>query len=221
MPVPFLAFKYLEIARPLAFLDLETTGLDPAEDRIVEWTVLRFGPQGGHHLVTRRCNPGVPISLGASAVHGITDADVADHPSFADRLPELVELLSGADISGFGIAGFDLTMLDAELVRAGILPAYRPQRRILDVMVLYHAIAPYSRTARRTLARAVATYAGRSHEGAHRSAADALAAAEVLDGIIAAEFASPMHFDALCQRHGTVPPGTPLVDSAPGGGGGN
>lgn len=214
MTEPF-RFRHLEIARPVAFLDLETTGIDPAFDRIVEWTVLRFEPGFPYVEITRRCNPGMPITVGASAIHGITDQDVADHPSFASRAEELAGWLAGADLSGFGIDRFDLPILLAEFHR--IDPRYftgpQPGLRRLDVMSVYHAIAPYDRRRRRTLTRAVETYCGRRHEGAHGSAADALAAAEVLDGIIAAEWGGlPIHFDALCQRWGHVPPGTPPFD---------
>ncbi len=199
-------FKHLTISRPLAFLDLETTGLDPEVDRIVEWTVLRIETDGMTMRVTHRCNPGVPISPGASAVHGIVDADVAGYRPFAERTAELAARIVDADLSGFGIAGFDLPMLTAEMDRAGYDVTIRLRRRILDVMAIYHAVTPFSRTRRRTLTRAVATFCGKEHAGAHGSAADALAAAEVLDGILATHIILPRSFDDLCREFGSVPP---------------
>jgi DNA polymerase III subunit epsilon len=72
--------KNIVLDRPLAVLDLETTGIDTANDRIIEISILRVMPDGTHDHRTRRCNPGVPIPAGATAVHGIKDEDVAHEP---------------------------------------------------------------------------------------------------------------------------------------------
>jgi DNA polymerase-3 subunit epsilon len=202
------ALKHLQIRRPLVFLDLETTGLDPQEDRIVEWSILRYEPGHEHdpRLVTYRVNPTVPIPAEASAIHGSTDADVCALPTFAERLLAIVELVEGADLCGFGIERFDLPMLLAELRR--IDPRYftgpQPGLRRLDVMAMLHDLVPYARHLRRTLSYALGRFCDVDHPGAHGSAADCCATAAVLDAMIA-HYALPSDFDALCLRWGHCP----------------
>ena len=90
--------KSLRIERPLAFFDLETTGIDPGSDKIVEISVLRIDPDGSRETRTRRINPGRPIPAGATAVHGIRDEDVRDEPSFQQIAKSLLQFLEGADV---------------------------------------------------------------------------------------------------------------------------
>jgi DNA polymerase-3 subunit epsilon len=167
-------FRHLTLARPLAVIDLESTGTDPATDRIVEVAVLTVRPDGTEEPFESRVNPRRPIPAAATAVHGIGDADVRDAPTFAALAPELDRRLAGCDLAGFGIAGFDLPLLCAECARAGVSFALAG-RAVLD------ALAVYRRYEARTLTAAVAFYLGRSHAGAHAAAADARAAADVLD----------------------------------------
>lgn len=164
----------LVIDRPLAVVDLESTGVDPVVDRVVEVAVLTLLPRGAPESFNRRVNPGVPIPPGATAVHSISDADVAGAPPFAAIAPELFAILHGCDLAGFGIASFDLPLLSAEFARVRI-PFRVAGRRVIDVLALYRRLQP------RTLASAVREYLRREHEGAHSAAADARAAAEVLD----------------------------------------
>lgn len=105
------SLSHLVLDRPLAVVDLETTGVDPATDRIVEVAVLTFLPGGGQELFHRRVNPGVPIPAGATAVHGIADADVVIAPPFTAIAAELFATLHGSDLAGFGISTFDLPLL--------------------------------------------------------------------------------------------------------------
>ncbi len=74
--------KYLKLDKPLAFIDVETTGLNPYSDRIVELSILKVHPDGMEEYKSHRVNPGIPIPAKATAVHGVTDADVADEPMF-------------------------------------------------------------------------------------------------------------------------------------------
>lgn len=171
MPV---ALSNLILDRPLAVLDLETTGVDPAADRIVEVAVLTLLPNGRQELFHRRVNPGVPIPPAATAVHGITDADVVGAPTFAASAPELFATLHGSDLAGFGIASFDLPLLVAEFARVR-LPLRVAGRRVIDVLTLYRRCHP------RDLTSAVREYLGREHADAHSAVADARATAEVLD----------------------------------------
>ncbi len=165
---------YLTLTRPLAAIDLESTGVDAARDRIVEVAVVKFFPGGPTEVYRRLVNPGVPIPAAATAVHGVADADVAAAPAFASIAPELRRFLGGCDLAGFGVASFDLPLLSAEFARAGVRFAVAG-RSVLDALGVYRRFEP------RDLAHAVRLYLGRDHEGAHAAVADALAAVEVLD----------------------------------------
>ncbi len=159
--------------RPLVFLDLETTGLRVAEDRIVEMALIRVDPGGNVTEKVRRFNPGIPIPPEASAVHGITDADVADKPPFAARARSLADLLEPADLAGFNLRRFDLPMLLAEFRRTGIHFDVA-ERRIIDAQFIFHREEP------RDLSAAVRFYLDREMEDAHSALADIRATVAVL-----------------------------------------
>lgn len=166
--------KNLQLDRPLAFFDLETTGTDPARDKIVEIAVLRLEPDGGRVARTRRVNPERPIPPGATAVHGIRDEDVRDQPPFRRVAKSLLELLDGADLAGFNVRRFDVPLLERELRECG-LDLQVDRRRIVDAMTIFHRKEP------RDLSAAVRYYLGREHAGAHGAEADLTATLEVLD----------------------------------------
>jgi DNA polymerase-3 subunit epsilon len=170
-------FTNLTLTRPLAVIDLETTGVNPQMDRIVEVSVLKAFPDGTKKHVTRRLNPGIHIPPEASEVHGIYDADVASAPTFAEVADRMLNFLDGCDLCGFNIRRFDLRMLHAEFLRAGrTLPL--AGRAIIDPLQIFHA------RERRDLTAAVQFYLGREHDEAHSAAADVVAAAEVLDAML-------------------------------------
>lgn len=170
-------FAHLTLERPLAIIDLETTGTNPQQDRIVELSVLKVTPSGRREQTTWRVKPGVPIPAEASAVHGIFDADVAGEPQFEVIAPDVAALLAGCDLCGFNILRFDLKVLHAEFRRVGLsLPL--AGRAVIDPLQIYHA------RERRDLGAAVRLYLGREHDGAHSAAADAFATAEVLDAML-------------------------------------
>ena len=122
--------KNIALERPLAVIDLETTGIDPKVDRIVEVSVLKLAPGGEADHRTRRVNPGVPIPPEATAVHGISDDDVADMPTFRAIAPGLARYLDGCDLAGFNILKYDLRLLAAEYNRVGDrLPDRRAEGR--------------------------------------------------------------------------------------------
>jgi DNA polymerase-3 subunit epsilon len=162
-----------DIERPLVFFDLETTGLNPKVDRIVELALIRVSPEGDVIERVRRFNPGVPIPPEASRVHGITDADVADEPPFAARAKSLLELLGPCDLAGFNVRRFDLPILLAELRRSG-LELDLKDRRIIDIQAIFH------REERRDLSAAARFYLGRDHADAHSALADIRTSAAVL-----------------------------------------
>jgi DNA polymerase-3 subunit epsilon len=171
-------FKNLKLERPLAILDLETTGTDPQQDRIVEISVLKALPGGQVEQRTHRLNPGIPIPPEVTAVHGISDADVAGAPRFADVAPGLLAFLDGCDFCGFNIKRFDLRLLYYEFARAGLaLPL--DGRAIVDALEIFHTYE------RRDLSAAVRFYCGREHERAHDASADVLATVDVLDAMLA------------------------------------
>jgi len=165
------------LRRPVVFLDCETTGTDPLEDRIIELTLLRLSPPPGGLEPPRtwRIDPTVRIPRESSAVHGITNADLEGCPTFADVAPEIAGVLYGADVAGFNAARFDLRVLQAEYARIGATLDV-DERRIIDSQVIYHRREP------RTLAAALQFYRGRELEGAHGAEADTIATLEVFAG---------------------------------------
>src|SRR5947209_7727828 len=111
--------KHLRLRRPLTFVDVETTGVDPRRDRIVEIALMRLAPGRRPRKLMLRLNPERPIPAAASAVHGIMDDHVARCPTFAERAEAIATCIDGSDLAGFGIARFDLPFLVAEFERAG------------------------------------------------------------------------------------------------------
>ena len=160
--------------RPLVVFDLETTGTKVQTDRIVEISLLKLLPDGTNQIKTRRLNPGIPIPAEATAIHGITDADVANESSFRQIARSLVAYLDGCDLCGYNVWNFDLRMLVNEFKRADV-PFSVEGRHILDPCRLYHKREP------RDLTAALKFYCRMEHEGAHGAEADVLAALLVLD----------------------------------------
>lgn len=156
----------------LASLDCETTGKDPATARIVELCVVRVSPDGAVVTHKWRLNPGEPIGE-AVAVHGITDAMVADCPRFADVAPEVFAALDGAVIVGHNVRAYDIPLLRAHFARA-CEPWPCEEAEVIDTLLIDRA-----RT-RHDLGAVVRRWCGREHVGAHGAEADALAVLEVL-----------------------------------------
>ena len=163
----------LKLERPLAFIDLETTGTSASTDRIVEVAVLKLSPDGTVDLRSQRLNPGIPIPPEATAVHGITDADVSDRPSFRRLAASLLSFLDDCDIAGFGVARFDVRVLAAEFERAE-LPFSISERSVVDALAVFFAREP------RDLRAAMQFYCGRALADAHSAEADVIGSLEVL-----------------------------------------
>lgn len=162
--------------RPLVFMDLETTGLSTTRDRIVELAIIKVSPGGDVLEKVRRFNPGIPIPAEATEIHGITDDDVADEPSFAARARSLIKLLDGCDLAGFNIRRFDLPMLLEEIRRCG-LDLDLGKCRIIDVQHIFH------REERRDLTAAALFYLEREHQEAHTALGDIRTTAAVLSSM--------------------------------------
>lgn len=167
----------LQLRRPIVFFDLETTGTSVAKDRIVEIALVRLNTDGSREKKLRRLNPGMPIPPEATAIHGISDADVADAPGFRQIAKSLYEWLRGCDFGGYNAARFDLPMLAEEFLRAGINVDFSG-RRMVDAQQIFFKME------QRTLSAAVRYYCGKELEGAHSAEADALATVEVLEAQI-------------------------------------
>src|SRR5690606_24362498 len=131
---------------PLAVIDLETTGTDPKNDRIIEVSVLKLVPGGEPDHRTRRVNPGVPIPPEASKIHGITDDDVDECPTFRAIAPGLAKFLDGCDLAGFNVLNFDLRLLVAEYNRVGLVFPVAG-RRVIDACRIFHRREPRDLTA--------------------------------------------------------------------------
>jgi DNA polymerase-3 subunit epsilon len=168
----------LRLQRPICFFDLETTGTDPARDRIVEVSVLRVEPDGASEARTRRIHPERPIPPDATAVHGIRDEDVRDAPAFRQVARSLLDFFADADLGGFNVRRFDVPLLDREFRDCG-LDFGLAGRRIVDAMTIFHKKEP------RDLAAAVRFFLGREHAGAHGAEADVRATFEVLEAQLA------------------------------------
>ena len=138
--------KNIRLERPLVVLDLETTGKKVQTDRIVEISLLKLLPDGTNQIKTRRLNPGIPIPAEATAIHGITDADVANEYFFRQIARSLATYLEGCDLCGYNIWIFDLRMLVNEFKRAEV-PFSVEGRHIIDPCRIFHRREPRHLTA--------------------------------------------------------------------------
>jgi DNA polymerase-3 subunit epsilon len=166
----------LNLKRPLAFFDLETTGLNICKDRIIEISILKIDEHGEMHTKTRRLNPTIPIPPDSTAVHGITDEDVIDLPTFKRVAKSLAEFLEGCDFGGFNVVRFDLPMLIEEFDRAGVEFEYE-DRHFIDAQRIFFA------KEKRNLAAAYKFYTGNDIAElgeAHSAETDTLATFRVL-----------------------------------------
>ncbi len=184
MELPF------DLDRPVAFFDLETTGLSLSSDRIVELAVIRVSPRGDVFERVRRYNPEMPIPAEASAIHQITDEMVADEPTFKATSRSLAKLLRPCDLAGFNIRRFDLPILIAEFARAGIDFDVK-DRRLIDMKMIFHREEP------RDLSAAARFYLGRDHQDAHTALGDIRTTAAVLTAQLARYRHLPRDMEAL------------------------
>ena len=193
----------LKLKRPIIFFDLETTGVDIANDRIVEISMVKIGVDGQKIVKTRRINPEMHIPEGATEVHGICDEDVKDEPTFKQIAKSLAAFIEGCDFGGFNSNRFDLPMLVEEFLRAEVDVNF-DNRKFVDVQTIFH------RKEQRTLVAAYKFYCNKDLENAHSAEADTMATYEVLESQIEryGDIGSTVEELAEFSSHG------PIVDFA-------
>jgi len=163
----------INLRNPLIFLDLETTGINIASDRIVEIALLKVNPDGREEEKLMRINPEMPIPEQSSRIHGILDADVKDCPTFKEVAKTLANFMEGCDLAGFNSNRFDIPLLAEEFLRAGVDIDFK-RRKFIDVQAIFHKME------KRTLVAAYKHYCNKPLEDAHSAMADTKATYEVL-----------------------------------------
>lgn len=167
----------ISLKKPLAVFDLETTGLNITNDRIVEISILKVHPTGNKESKLLRLNPGIPIPDASSQIHGIYDKDVQDSPGFKEVAKDLVRFLSGCDLAGYNALRFDIPVLMEEFLRADIDFDIK-NRHIVDVQNIFMKMEP------RTLKGAYRFFCQKDLIDAHSAEADTLATFEILEAQI-------------------------------------
>ena len=164
----------LQLARPIAFIDLETTGVNISNDRIVEIAIVKIAPDGTKQVKRKLINPLMPIPAGSSDIHGIIDDMVKDAPSFKQVANEVKQFMENCDMGGYNSNRFDVPMLIEEFLRAGIEFSVEG-RKLVDVQKVFHLME------QRTLSAAYKFYCSKVLDGAHSAEVDATATWEVLE----------------------------------------
>ncbi|WP_156308456.1 3'-5' exonuclease [Sphingobacterium endophyticum] len=182
----------LKLKRPLAFFDLETTGVLVSNDRIVEVSILKVSPGGKEETLTMKVNPEMPIPAESSMFHGIYDEDVKDLPTFRERAQEIADFIADADLAGYNSNKFDVPMLMEEFLRAGVDFSLEG-RSFVDVQNIFHQME------QRTLKAAYKFYCNESLDNAHTAEADVKATYEVLKAQLSKY--EDVEFE---DKHGTV-----------------
>ncbi|MCU4165935.1 exonuclease domain-containing protein [Carboxylicivirga caseinilyticus] len=163
----------LQLKNPIVFFDLETTGINIANDRIVEIALLKVSVDGKEESFCYKINPEMPIPAESTAIHGITDEDVKDAPTFKKLGKEIAKIMEGCDIGGFNSNKFDVPLLAEEFIRAEI-DFDMKKRKFVDVQTIFHKME------KRTLSAAYKFYCEKDLEDAHTAEADTRATYEVL-----------------------------------------
>lgn len=163
----------LQLNKPICFFDLETTGVNVAQDRIVEISIFKVFPNGNKESYTWRVNPEMPIPKEVSLIHGITNEMVVNEPTFKQLAPRVFQLIKDSDLAGFNSNRFDIPLLAEEMLRAEIDFDMKSARAI-DVQTIFHKME------KRTLEAAYKFYCDKTLENAHSAEADTLATYEVL-----------------------------------------
>lgn len=163
----------LNLKKPIVFFDLETTGINIANDRIVEISILKVLPNGNKESKTWLVNPEIEIPKEASDIHGITNEKVVTEPTFKELAKQVSEMIKGCDLAGFNSNRFDIPLLAEEMLRADV--DFDMKNRVaVDVQVIFH------KKEQRTLGAGYKFYCDKDLENAHSAEADTLATYEIL-----------------------------------------
>jgi len=182
----------LHLDRPLVVFDLEATGLNKQSDRIVSLALVRYEPDGSSEQINYLINPTVPIPEETTAIHGITDEDVADAPTFAEMAEIIERHFAGADLAGYNILGYDIGLLTKEFSRAN-RPFSIEGRRILDAQRIFFRNEP------RDLSAALRFFCNDTHDQSHDALGDVLATIRVLGGQFEKYDELPQEMDGLSE----------------------
>lgn len=163
----------LNLKRPLAFFDVESTGLSIAKDRIIEISILKVNPNGTSESKTWLINPDYPISEEASTIHGYTNKDLADKPTFKQLAKEISRFLNNCDLSGYNAIKYDIPILVEEFLRADVDFDIN-NRKMIDVQNIFMKME------QRTLSAATKFYLDKELVNAHSAEADTMATYEIL-----------------------------------------
>ena len=164
----------LELKKPLAFIDIEATGMNLGKDRIVEIAIVRLLPGNSKQYKRKLINPEIPIPAKITDIHGLTNEMLKDCPTFKQVANEVKQFLDNCDLGGYNSNRFDIPILAEEFLRVGIEFDMKG-RRLLDVQKIYHMME------QRTLSAAYKFYCNKVLDGAHGAEADASATCEVLE----------------------------------------
>jgi len=178
--------------KPLAFFDIEATGINFRTDRIIELAIVKIRPDGERESHTFLMNPQRPIPAEATAVHGIKDADVKDCPSFSQLAPRISAILEGCDLGGYNVIHYDIPLLQSEFERVAV-PFDVEGRRIIDAQKIFHKKEP------RDLTAALRFYCNDEHTGAHGAMSDVEATIRVFEGQLDRYPELPRDADSLSE----------------------
>jgi DNA polymerase-3 subunit epsilon len=167
----------LQLKKPLAIIDLETTGVNLGSDRIVEIAIVKVQTDGTRLIKRKLLNPEIPISVISREMHGISNEMVKDAPTFKQVANEIKQFLDNCDLAGYNSNRFDIPLLAEEFLRVGLEFDFS-HRRLVDVQKIFHMME------QRTLGAAYKFYCNKNLEGAHGAEADAVATWEVLQAQI-------------------------------------
>lgn len=186
----------LHLKKPLAVFDLETTGTDIVEDRIIEISIVKMLPDQSVQIKTQLINPGIPIPTASSIVHGIYDEDVKDAPPFKQVARDLRKFFDGCDLGGFSIIKFDVPVLVEEFLRAD-MDFDLKNKQLVDAQRIFHLME------KRNLSAAYKFYCDKNLDNAHSAEADTTATLEIIQAQVDRYDGKPV-FDNLGKQLGTV-----------------
>jgi len=162
----------LNLKKPIAFFDLETTGINISEDRVLEIAIIKVNPDGSEETKAMRINPTIPIPLESSLIHGIYEDDIKDALTFKEAAKDLSNFIKGCDLGGYNLIKFDIPVLAEEFLRADV-DFTLENRKVVDAQRIFFMMEP------RTLTAAYKFYCKKKLEGAHGALADTKATLDV------------------------------------------